>query len=211
MFRAAASIALITTVAVTAAVAQEPPPTPPTQGQTAPPDTVARGRGQGGKGGRLGLPPVSPTMTAQQLQNYIDVAAVIQAQKDLQLTDDQYPTFVARLSKLQNARRQFQMQRNRLFREMAQLVNGPGPFKDDAVSEKLKAIDDLNQRAVQDLRQAELDVDGVLQPWQRAKFRLLEERLERQKLELLRKLTQPPGGGAGTPAPPASPAQKQIK
>jgi hypothetical protein len=208
--RVAAAVALITAIAVPVAFAQDPPPTAP-PGQTAPPDTARAGRGQGGKGGRLGLPPVSSTMTAQQLQDYIDVAAVIQAERDLQLTTDQYPNFVARLRKLQATRRQTQMQRNRLFREMAQLVNGPGPFKDDAISEKLKAIDDLNQRAIQELRQAELDVDGVLQPWQRAKFRLLEERLERQKLELLRKLQNSQGGGAGTPAPPASPAQKQIK
>jgi hypothetical protein len=134
-------------------------------------------------------------MTAQQLQDYIDVAAVIQAKRDLQLTDDQEPNFIARLGKLQSIRRRTQMQRNRLFREMAQMVQGPGPFKDDVVTEKLKEIDELNQRSAQELRQAQLDVDGVLAPWQRAKFRLLEERLERQKLELLRKLTQSSGGG----------------
>ena len=206
--RVAVSAALVVAMGVPVAFAQDPPPTAP-PGQTAPPDAV-RGRGAGGKGaGRLGLPAVSPTMTVQQLQDYIDVAAVIQAERDLELTAEQYPNFVARLRKLQQARRQNQMQRNRLFREMAQLVQGPGPYKDDAVSEKLKALDDLNQKAGQELRQAELEVDGVLAPWQRAKFRLLEERLERQKLELLRKLSQSAGGG--TPPPPASPAQKQIK
>jgi len=193
LMRIVASAALVSAMAVSVAFAQDPPPTAP-PGQTAPPD-VARGRGQGGRGGRPGLPPVSPTMTAQQLQDYIDVAAVIQAKRDLQLTDDQEPNFIARLGKLQSIRRRTQMQRNRLFREMAQMVQGPGPFKDDVVTEKLKEIDDLNQRSAQELRQAQLDVDGVLAPWQRAKFRLLEERLERQKLELLRKLTQSSGGG----------------
>jgi Spy/CpxP family protein refolding chaperone len=205
--RMTVSAVLMIAIGSSVALAQEPPPTPPPQGQTAPPDT-ARGRGQGGKGGgRLGLPPVGSNMTAQQLQDYIDVAAVIQAERDLQLTTDQYPNFVARLRKLQATRRQTQMQRNRLFREMAQLVTGPGPFKDDAVTEKLKALDDLNQRAAQEVRQAELDVDGVLAPWQRAKFRLLEERLERQKLELLRKLQAP---GSGTEKAAAAP-QKTIK
>jgi len=193
LMRIVASAALVSAMAVSVAFAQDPPPTAP-PGQTAPPD-VARGRGQGGRGGRPGLPPVSPTMTAQQLQDYIDVAAVIQAKRDLQLTDDQEPNFIARLGKLQSIRRRTQMQRNRLFREMAQMVQGPGPFKDDVVTEKLKEIDELNQRSAQELRQAQVDVDGVLAPWQRAKFRLLEERLERQKLELLRKLTQSSGGG----------------
>ena len=146
--------------------------------------------------GRPGLPPVSSTMTAQQLQDYIDVAAVIQAERDLQLTTDQYPNFVARLRKLQATRRQTQMQRNRLFREMAQLVNGPGPSRTTRFPRSSRRLTILNQRAIQDLRQAELDVDGALQPWQRAKFRLLEERPERQKLELLRKLQNSQGGGA---------------
>ena len=80
------------------------------------------------------------------------------------------------------------MQRNRAMRELAPLVGGAGPFKDDEIQVRFKAFDEANQRALQEIRQAELELDGVLAPWQRVRFRMLEERLERQKIEMLVKL-----------------------
>ena len=134
-------------------------------------------------------------MTQQQLQDYLDVHATIVAERDLQLTADQYPTFVARLRRLQQARRQQIMQRNKAMRELAPLVGGAGPFKDDEILQRYKTFDEANQRALQEIRQAELELDGVLTPWQRVRFRMMEERLERQKIEMLVKLRGVRDGG----------------
>jgi hypothetical protein len=187
---------------VNIALAQEPPP------QTAPPTTPptqagdpARGRGQNQRPGRQNLPAAGP-MSQQQLQEYFDVHAIVVSERELLLTDDQRPGFIARLTKLQQTRRQQIQQRNRAMRELMPLVQGAGPFRDDVIAEKLKALDELNQKTAQEVRQAELELDGVLKPWQRVRFRMLEERLERQKIDLLIKLRQSGGGGVG-PAPQA--------
>ena len=87
------------------------------------------------------------------------------------------------------------MQRNRAMRELAPLVAGAGPFKDDEILQRFKTFDEANQRALQEIRQAELELDGVLTPWQRVRFRMLEERLERQKIEMLVKLRGVRDGG----------------
>ena len=186
-YRAAIVACAIVVLGAMPAWAQEPPPTtPPATAQPQPP----LGRGQ-----RRANPPPGGPMTQQQLQDYLDVHATIVAERDLQLTAEQYPTFVARLRRLQQARRQQIMQRNKAMRELAPLVSGAGPFKDDEILPRYKAFDEANQRALQEIRQAELELDGVLTPWQRVRFRMLEERLERQKIEMLVKLRGVRDGG----------------
>lgn len=184
--------------------AQDPPPQPvPPQTQAGEPARGQRGLAQR-PGGRQNLPPVGP-MGQQQLQDYLDVHATIVAERQLQLTPEQYPNFVARLRKLQQTRRQQFRQRAQMLQELRGLVQGPGPFRDDVLSEKLKALDEFNLRAAQEARQAELELDGVLAPWQRVRFRLLEESLERQKIDLLMKL-RPAAGGGATARQPKGPA-----
>ena len=48
-------------------------------------------------------------------------------------------------------------------------------------------------RAAVEVRKAYQDLDAVLTPWQRGRFRTFEEQLERRKVELLAKI----GGGGG--------------
>ncbi len=171
---------------------QTPPPTPPA-GQAADPPSGRRGDAR--PAARQNMPAPGANLTQQQLQEYLDIATLYQADRALQLTADQYPNFVTRLRKLQTVRWQHLQQRRRLLREIGGLVQGPGPFRDEVVAEKLKALEDLNQKGTQELRQAEADLDGVLVPWQRAKFRILEERIEQMKLDLLMKLRPLPGAG----------------
>jgi hypothetical protein len=181
-------------VPVVAFAQDPPPPTPPPQGQTDPQ------RGRAGRGGRQNLPPVSPTMNMQEVQKWIDTWALIEAERALQLTQEQYPNFVARLTRLQNLRRRAQMERRRALGELGSLAQGPGPHRDDVIAEKLKALDDLTQRAAQDIRQAYADLDAVITPAQRARFRLFEEVIERRKVDLLSKVRNP--GPPPAPRPP---------
>ena len=48
-----------------------------------------------------------------------------------------------------------------------------------------RALEELESRTAAELRRAYTAIDEVLDPRQRARFRLLEEQLERRKLELL--------------------------
>lgn len=152
----------------------------------------APGRGQ--RGQPRGLPPVGPNMNQLQLQAWIDAYALVQAERELQLTSEQYPDFVARLARLQNVRRRLLGERRRLLGELGGLVQEPAGARDAAIDEKLRALDDVARRAAGELRKSLEGVDSVLTPWQRGRFRLFEEQLERRKIELLTKV------GGGQPA-----------
>jgi hypothetical protein len=139
-----------------------------------------------------------------QVQDVVDGWALVEGHKFLQLTDDQAPNFVARYMALQRMRRRMQQERARVMRELQPLVQGPGPHRDEPILEKLRLLDENNQRGLQDVRKAQMDLDAVLTPAQRARFRMFEERLELRKLELLGSVGR--GRGRG-PAPNPGPGR----
>jgi hypothetical protein len=168
------------------ASAQAQEPTPP----SGPPE---------GRGGRAqGVRPA-------ELAAMLDAWAIVQAQTALQLNDAQYGQFVTRLKRLQETRRRNGQMRNRLLQQVRALV-APGVTPDDAaIREKLKALRDHDEQTAAALRRDGDAVDEVLDARQQALFRLLEERLERQKLDLLMRARErarptapakPGGGGA---------------
>jgi hypothetical protein len=75
---------------------------------------------------------------------------------------------------------------------------------ENALREKLRALRDHNQQSAAALQRDTDAVDEVLDVRQQARFRLLEERIERQKLDLLmrsRRGATPPAGGRGQKQP----------
>ncbi len=184
MNRPAAVTVAFTLLLSTPALAQDPAPSP------AAPE--ARGtRPQG----------IRPA----ELATMLDAWAIVQAQTALQLNDTQYGQFVTRLKRLQETRRRNGQMRNRLLQQIRALV-APGVTPDDvAIREKLKALRDHDEQTAAALRRDSEAVDEVLDARQQALFRLLEERLERQKLDLLMRARErarpavpprPGGGGA---------------
>src|SRR5213079_269857 len=74
---------------------------------------------QGGQGrGRVAPAPgalVEEGVSPAEIQRLFDAYVVMQAQQELQLTDDQFPKFLARVKSLQDIRRRGQMQRGRML------------------------------------------------------------------------------------------------
>jgi len=184
MNRAAAFSVAFTLLVSAPARAQDP----------APPPSVPEARGTRPQG-------IRPAELAAML----DAWAIVQAQTALQLNDTQYGQFVTRLKRLQETRRRNGQVRNRLLQQIRPLV-APGVSPDDtAIREKLKALRDHDEQTAAALRRDSEAVDEVLDARQQALFRLLEERLERQKLDLLMRARErarpavpvkPGGGGA---------------
>jgi DNA repair ATPase RecN len=184
MTRVTACAAALTLLLAISAHAQEPAPQP------GPPE---------GRGGRAqGVRPA-------ELAGMLDAWAIVQAQTALQLNDGQYGQFVTRLKRLQETRRRNTQMRNRLLAQIRALV-APGLTPDEAaIREKLKALRDHDEQTAAALRRDADAVDEVLDTRQQALFRLFEERIERQKLDLLmraRDRARPdapvrPGGGGG--------------
>jgi len=159
-------------------------------GREAPQAGGAQGQ-RGARGPARGqLPPVGANPDQQQVQAFIDTYALMQAEKELQLTAEQYPTFVQRLRHLHDVRRRALGERRRALNELRGLMAGSGPARDEAITEKIRALDETTRRGLEGIAKASSDVDAGLTPFQRGRFRLLEERLERQKIEMLIKLGQ---------------------
>jgi hypothetical protein len=146
---------------VQAAAAQDPP---------SPPDRAGRS-GQA----------VRPVELAAMLDAY----TLMQAQNALQLGDAQYGPFVTRLKRLQENRRRNTQVRNRLLQEL-RTMTAPNATTDESVlKEKMRALREHDLQAAATRQRDTEALDEILDVRQQARFRLLEERVERQKLDLL--------------------------
>lgn len=125
-----------------------------------------------------------PALTNAELIDMLDAYAIVQAQKALELGDAQYGQFVTRLKRLHQVRRQNTRIRNQILQDLRQLTRSPAT-DDQTLRARMKALDEHDARAAAELRRAYDAMDQVLDARQQARFRLFEERLERQKLDLL--------------------------
>ena len=158
--------ALVTVVSPAALWAGPPPQTAP-----APPPAPA---------------PPEGAITAGQIQRWFEAYTVLQAQDALQLSESQYGRFVTRLKALQDTRRKHQVARNQIMGDLRRLTNPQTGSNDEpSMTERLRALRDEDDRAAVDLKKSYEGVDETLDLRQQARFRIFEERMEQQKLELL--------------------------
>lgn len=136
-------------------------------------------------GGAQDLPGISPA----EVQQMFDSAALLQAQARLKITDDQFPQFLRRFKVLQDIRRMGLNERMRHVQQLQRLLNAPS-LDEAAANEQLKALRDLDARVAVDVSKAYEAIDEVLTVRQRAQFRVFEETMERQKIELVTRARQ---------------------
>ncbi len=130
-------------------------------------------------------------ISAGQVQRWFEAFTVLQAQEALTLTETQYGRFVTRLKILQDTRRRHQLARNQIMGDLRRLTNPQNGSNDEpSLTERLKALRDEDERARADLKKAYEGVDEALDVRQQARFRIFEERMEQQKLELLMRARQ---------------------
>jgi Spy/CpxP family protein refolding chaperone len=159
------------------------------------PGTVSAQGPQGPPG-----PAVDPgNVTPVEIQRMFDAYALVQAQEQLKLDDDQYTQFLPRFKALQEVRRRMQGERGRTILDLRRLALDPK--SDEAqIKERLKALQDLDARSAADLKRAYDAIDQVLDVRRQAQFRAFEELMERRKLELVTRARQnnrPPLRGRG--------------
>lgn len=129
-------------------------------------------------------------ITPSELQRMFDAYALMQAQDQLKLNDDQYSQFLSRFKALQEIRRRALQERTRTIQSLRKMLNGTQPADESQLKEQIKALDDLETRSAADVKKAHDAVDQVLDTAQQAKFRVFEENMERRKLELLTRARQ---------------------
>lgn len=152
------------------------------QGRQGPPPEGSEGRG--GRGPGRGAPP-----DVMALQGLFDSYVLMQAQNQLQLSPDQAPQFIIRLRELQETRRRGQMRRGRIIQQMRQRTqpgpNGDGGGSVEEIQRLLTELKTADTESAGQVDQAMASLDQVLNVRQRARFRILEEQMERNKLDIL--------------------------
>jgi len=154
---------------------------PPPQPQSAAPTAAAQ---------QPELPPAARPIGAGEIQRLFEAYTVLQAQDALQLSEAQYGRFVTQLKGLQDIRRRHQQARNLILADLRRLTNPQVTPDDSAIADRLKAFRDEEDRAAADVHKAYDAVDETLDVRQQARFRLFEERMEQQKIELLMRARQ---------------------
>jgi hypothetical protein len=129
-------------------------------------------------------------LSAAQIQRWFEAFTVLQAQDALTLSEGQYGRFVTRFKALQDVRRKHQQQRARMLAELRKMTEKDSVVEDTQISERLKALQAHDEAAARALRTAHDGVDETLDLRQQARFRIFEERMEQQKLEMLMRARQ---------------------
>jgi hypothetical protein len=153
---------------------------------TLPAESYAQGRAQGAPGQQGARGQLSP----RDIQDQFDAYAIVQAQDALKLSDEQFPEFVRRARELHRLRRLVRMARSRLVGSLNQLLRD-GSATDARFAAATKALDDHERASLDQIHRAYASIDEILDARQRARFRVLEEQLERKKLDMLFRARQP--------------------
>jgi hypothetical protein len=130
-----------------------------------------------------------PAVTPAEIQRMFDAYALIQAQDQLRLNDEQYSRFLVRFKSLQDIRRRALQEHTRLVVELRRLLMQGQP--DEAqLKDRLTALQDVDSRSIADVKKAYEGIDQVLDVKQQASFRVFEEQMERRKIELITRARQ---------------------
>jgi len=138
-------------------------------------------------------PPAGPgndSVSPAEIQRLFDAYALVQAQAQLKLSDEQYPPFLARYKALQDLRRRSQNERGRIIQDLRRLTIEDAKSDDGQLRDRIKALQDLGVQAAADVKKAYDAVDQVLDVRQQAKFRVFEEQMERRKIDLVTRARQ---------------------
>jgi hypothetical protein len=193
-FTIAVVLAVIAVAAWPAAASAQSPADGPQAG-----GRLGRRGGRGAAPEQAAAPPAAETVTPQQIQTLFDGMVLSRAQVALQLTDQQFAVFIPKLLSYQKLQQRHRQQRQAALAELRRLTgpNAPDGIEDALIAEKAKSLDDLELQALQDQQRAMSDLDSVLGPRQRARFRVFLESMEREKISLLVRAQQ--GRNAGPP------------
>lgn len=130
-----------------------------------------------------------PGVTPAEIQRMFDAYALVQAQDQLRLNDEQYSRFLIRFKSLQDVRRRSLQEHTRLVGELRRLLMQGQP-DETQLKDRMRELQDVDSRAIADVKKAYDGIDQVLDVKQQASLRVFEEQMERRKIELITRARQ---------------------
>ena len=137
-------------------------------------------------------------MSPAELQRLFDAYVLMQAQDDLSLDDEQYPSFLPRAC-FQDAPPPAQTERARIVQELRARAERARTRRGSRTGSRRSTI--CSGRPATSSSRAGDSLDEVLKPLQQARFRIFEEMMEQRKVDLLMRARQ----GARGAEPPRRP------
>jgi hypothetical protein len=125
-----------------------------------------------------------------EIQKLLDGYAIVQAQEFLGMTDAEFGPFLPKLRALQDVRRRNEQERLRLLLELRRMTNPRAQASESDVRDRIRALRELQTRAVNDIQRAYDSIDQALDVRQQARFRIFEQEIEQRKLQLLMRARQ---------------------
>src|SRR5204862_1461333 len=102
-----------------------------------------------------------PAVTPNEIQRMFDAYALVQAQDQLHLNDDQYARFLVRFKSLQEVRRRSLQEHTRLVAELRRLLM-QGQSDEAQLKERMQELQEVDSRAVADAKKTYDGLDPVL-------------------------------------------------
>jgi hypothetical protein len=130
-----------------------------------------------------------PAVTPNEIQRMFDAYALVQAQDQLRLNDDQYSRFLVRFKSLQEVRRRSLQEHTRVVVELRRLLM-QGQADEAQLKDRMQELQEVDARAIAEVRKAYDGLDQVLDVRQQASLRVFEEQMERRKIELITRARQ---------------------
>src|SRR6185295_7867738 len=91
--------------------------------------------------------PAGRGIAPAELQDLFDSYVMLQAERQLKLTNEQIGPFIVRLKALQTARRRADNQRVRIVQELRRLTQTDDKVDETQIRDRLKMLDDLDVNA----------------------------------------------------------------
>src|SRR5947209_10270872 len=98
-----------------------------------------------GRAGRPGIGEGDERISPSEIQRMFDAYALMQAQEQLKIGDEQFAKFLTRFKALQDVRRQALVERARIVNTLRRLVNQGGT--DAEIRDRITALQDLDTKA----------------------------------------------------------------
>jgi hypothetical protein len=128
-------------------------------------------------------------VTPAEIQRMFDAYALVQAQDQLRLNDEQYARLLVPFRSLQDVRRRALQEHTRVVAELRRLLM-QGQVDEGQLKDRMQQLQDIDARAVSEVKKAYDAIDQVLDVKQQAGFRVFEEQMERRKIELITRARQ---------------------
>jgi len=147
---------------------------------------------KGGKNQRAGTsaPVDQRAVSGDELRKMLDTYAMMHAQEQLKISNEQFPKFLMQYKALQDMRRTTsQEHRKQLVELRKQAIDKAST--DAQLKDRLKALHTFEDKSYSDVRKAYDDLDKLLDARQQARFRIFEQQMEQRLVQAARQTNGP--------------------